>query len=71
MVGSRDHQLPKYRMRTNIGEELNLANYHAIAKFKSCQYLFLYGRYTDFKIFAFYPRFHWFHIRFHQQIFLF
>jgi len=29
-----------YRIRTNIGEELNLANRHAIAKFKSRQYIF-------------------------------
>ena len=30
--------LPIYCIRTNIGEELNLANYHAITKFKSRQY---------------------------------
>jgi len=29
-----------YRISTNIGEELNLANWHAIAKFKSRQYFF-------------------------------
>jgi len=29
-----------YCIRTNIGEELSLANYHAIAKFKPCQYFF-------------------------------
>ena len=27
------------------------------------------GSYTDFEIFAFYPRFHLFHVRFHYQNF--
>jgi len=29
-----------YHIRTNIGEELNLANRHAIVKFESRQYFF-------------------------------
>jgi len=41
VVADRHHgSVVEYRIRTNIGEELNLANRHAITKFKSHQYFF-------------------------------